>query len=205
MLSFKALFLPSIRVKNFAPRAALFFSVFAATGAVLARPQVASAQSKSGGGLAGVKVAYVDMQSAILQTEEGKNAKSKIEKEAEAKKKDLLGQQNDLKKLDDELQAQSAVLSEDAKSTKQKEFQNKLANLQKAQMNFEQEVRQKEMQETQKIFQNLSDIINEVAKKKGYDMVFERGSGALLYASKIDDLTAEVVNQYNVRHKVSKK
>ena len=189
---------------SFAPRAAALLSMVVAAGAglMVAGPCTAVAQSKAGVGL---RMAYVDMQRAILETEEGKNAKSKIEKEAEAKKKDLLGQQNDLKKLDDELQAQSAVLSEDAKSAKQKEFQNKLTNLQKAQMGFEQDVRAKEMQETQKIFQNISDIISEVAKKKGYDMVFERGSGALLYAAKIDDLTTEVVSQYNLRHKVSKK
>lgn len=190
---------------SFASRTAVLVIIIAAASGTLSKPSVAFAQSKSGSALAGLKVAYVDMQSAILQTEEGKNAKSKIEKEAEAKKKELLGQQNDLKKLDEEMQAQAAVLSEDAKTAKQKEFQGKLANLQKAQMSFEQEVRQKEMQETQKIFQKLSDIINEVAKKKGYDMVFERGSGALLYAAKIDDLTADVVNQYNVRNKVSKK
>lgn len=161
---------------------------------------------KSGGAASSLgKLAFVDMQAAILQTEEGKNAKAKIEKEAEAKRADILNQEKELKKLDDEFQAQQAVLSDDAKRTKQGEFQQKFQKLQGARMQFEQEVRQKEMQETQKIFQNLTGVIDEVAKRKGYDMVFERGAGALLYAAKIDDITAEVVAQYNNKHKASKK
>lgn len=153
---------------------------------------------------ANMKLGVVDMQSAILQTEEGKAAKAKIEKEAEDKRKDLLSQQNELKKLDEELQAQSAVLSEEAKSTKQKDFQAKYQNFRTAQMNFEQEVRGKEMQETQKIIQNLSKVVDEIAKKRKFDLVFERNAGALLYASKIEDITPEVVATYNSRHKVKK-
>lgn len=163
-------------------------------------PLSAQAQAKTS-----LRVAYVDMQAAILQTEEGKPAKTKIEKEAETKKKELVAQEAELKKLDEEFESQKGVLSEDVKATKMKDFQAKLASLRGAQMNFQQEVRQKEMQETQKIFQNISGIIDDVAKKKGYDFVFERSAGALLYAAKIDDLTGEVVTQYNQRHKVSKK
>jgi outer membrane protein len=170
---------------------------------------LASAQAKSDAkpltGNGGFRAAFVDMQSAILQTEEGKIAKGKIEKEAEAKRQEILNQEKDLKKIDDEFQAQSAVLSEDAKRNKQTEFQTKLQKLQTARAGFEQEVRQKEMQETQKIFQNLTSIIDEIAKKKGYDMVFERGAGAVLYAAKIDDLTSEIVSTYNSKHKVSAK
>lgn len=172
---------------------------FVAALALAAAPFAAQAQK-----LSGLRLGYVDMQAAILQTEEGKAAKSKIEKEAEDKRKDLLNQQGELKKLDEEMQAQSAVLSEEVKVTKQKELQTKYQGFRNAQMAFEQEVRQKEMQETQKIFQNLSKVIDDVAKKKNLDLVFERGAGALLYASKIEDITPEVVSAYNSKHKVKK-
>ena len=185
---------------HFACAVAVFVSL---STAPFAHAQGKSEPKSSAGN--GFKPAFVDMQSAILQTEEGKLAKGKIEKEAEAKRQEILNQEKDLKKLDDEFQAQSSVLSEEAKRNKQTEFQAKLQKLQAARLGFEQEVRQKEMQETQKIFQNLTSIIDEVAKKKGYDMVFERGAGAVLYAAKIDDLTGEIVSLYNSRHKVSAK
>jgi outer membrane protein len=146
-----------------------------------------------------INIAMVDMQSAILQTEEGKAAKVKIEKEAQSKRDALIKQQEDLNNLGQEFQAQQSVLSEESKLEKQKEIQTKMQALRTSQMTFEQEVRRKEMEETQKIIETLQKIIDEVSRKKGYELVFERGSGALLYASAVDDITGEVVKIYNGR------
>lgn len=189
------------------PPLALASLVLASLALALSPPHVLDVALAQGASskTAAMRMAFVDMQQAILQTEEGKIARAKIEKEAESKKKDLVTQQAELKKLDDDFQAQQGVLSETDKAKKSQEFQTKLQSLRSAEVNFQQEVRQKEMDETQKIFKNLAAIIDEVGKKKGYDMVFERGSGALLYAAKIDDITTEVVQAYNIRHKVSKK
>lgn len=147
------------------------------------------------------KLGFVDMQSAILQTDQGKSAKSNIEKQAESKRKDLQKQQDELKKMEEALHAESGVQSEEVKMQKQRDFGTKLQNFKMSQINFEQEIRNKEMQETQKIYKNLSEVIEEIAKKKSFDMVFEKGAGALLYASKIDDLTSEVVKRYNEKYK----
>ena len=158
-----------------------------------------------GSGKASLEIAFVDMQAAILQTEEGKAAKVKIEKDAQAKRDALIKQQDDLNTLGQEFQAQQSVLSEETKLEKQKEIQNKMQSLRTAQMSFEQEVRRKEMEETQKIIETLQKIIDEVAKKKGYELVFERGSGALLYASAIQDITSDVVKIFNDRSKMKPK
>jgi len=65
-------------------------------------------------------------------------------------------------------------------------------------------VRQKEMQETQKIFQNLSGLVEEYAKKNSFDLVFEKGAGAVLYVAHGSDITADIVGLYNQRYKVKK-
>jgi outer membrane protein len=189
----------------FALTGSLCVAALALAAPALAQAPAAAPAASKPALMSTMRWAFVDMQAAILQTEEGKNAKAKIEKDAEAKRQDLLNQEKELKKLDDEFQAQQAVLSEDAKKAKHSEFQSKFQKLQGARMAFEQEVRQKEMQETQKIFQNLTSVIDDVAKRKGYEVVFERGAGAVLYAAKIDDITADVVTAYNGKHKVSKK
>lgn len=149
---------------------------------------------------ASLRLAFVDMQSAILKTEEGKKAKARIEKEAQTKRDELISQQEALNKMGQEFQAQQAVLSEASRMEKQREIQMKLQGLRNSQLMFEQEVRRKEMEETQKIIENLQTIIDEVAQSKGFDLVFERGAGALLYAATINDITDDVVKIYNERH-----
>jgi len=155
-------------------------------------------------GVNATRVALIDFQVAILQTEEGKAAKAKIEKELDSRKKELLAQQAELRKLEDDFEAKRSVLSESDKSAKTRDLQAKLMAFQRSQMALEQEVRQKEMQETQKIFQNLSVLVQEYAKKNSFDLVFEKGAGAVLYVARGSDITSDIVTLYNQRHKVKK-
>lgn len=164
----------------------------------------ALAQSAAKPGVNATRVALIDFQVAILQTEEGKAAKAKIEKELDSRKKELLAQQSELKKIEDDFEAKRSVLSEDEKASKTRDLQTKLMAFQRSQMALEQEVRQKEMQETQKIFQNLSALVEEYAKKNSFDLVFEKGAGAVLYVARGSDITSEIVILYNQRHKVKK-
>ncbi|MES2614582.1 MAG: OmpH family outer membrane protein [Bdellovibrionota bacterium] len=152
-----------------------------------------------------LKVAIVDVQAAILQTNEGKAAREKIEKEVSQKRQDLLNQQNSLKKLQEEFQAQQSVLSDADKQTKQKEFQTKLQAFQQSQMNFEQESRQKEAAALQKIFQNIQTEVQKIAKQKSYDMVFDKSAAVLLFANNTTDITSDVVALYNTDYKSKEK
>jgi outer membrane protein len=163
----------------------------------LAVSSVGSAFAVNNKPLDQIKVAIVDVQSAILQTNEGKAAREKIEKEVSQKRQDLLNQQNNLKKLQEEFQAQQAVLSDADKQVKQKEFQAKLQTFQQAQMNFEQEAKQKEMAALQKIFQNIQNEVQKIAKEKSFDMVFDKSAAVLLYANNTTDITSDVVTKYN--------
>jgi len=149
------------------------------------------------------RYAIVDMQTAILQTNEGKAARAKIEQDAEQKKKQLMTAHAELKKLAEDFNNQLAVLTEADKMKKHQELATKEQAFQQAKMNLTEETRQKEMEATQKIYQGLMAITSKISAQKGYTFVFEKGSGALLYAKKIDDLTQEVVNQYNATNKVA--
>jgi outer membrane protein len=175
-----------------------------ALGLALPNEARAAAEETTAGpekGKGGLVLALVDMQSAILKTEDGRAAKVRIEKEAQSKRAELLSQQEELNKMGQEFQAQQSVLSSASQMEKQREIQMKFQSLRSSEMNFEQEMRRKEMEETHKIIQNLQKIIDEIAKMKGYDLVFERGAGALLYAADYKDITADVVEIYNSRHK----
>ncbi|MEY2987414.1 MAG: hypothetical protein RJB13_935 [Pseudomonadota bacterium] len=177
---------------------AALFSVSMSQGVEAAPAQAAKP------GVNATRVALIDFQVAILQTEEGKAAKAKIEKELDSRKTELLAQQAELRKLEDDFEAKRSVLSESDKSAKTRDLQAKLMAFQRSQMALEQEVRQKEMQETQKIFQNLSELVQEYAKKNSFDLVFEKGAGAVLYVARGSDITADIVTLYNQRHKVKK-
>ncbi|APJ04830.1 OmpH family outer membrane protein [Silvanigrella aquatica] len=161
-----------------------------------------AATKVSSEGLLQITTCTVNVQSAILQTNEGKAAKLKIEKEAEKDRQDILAKQNQLKKMDEEFQAQQSILSDSDKLAKQKEFQVKLQEFQKSQMSFEQKTRNKELAATQEIYQKIKNIVKEAREQNKCTMTFDDSAGVLLDAVNLTDITIKVVEKYNTKYKV---
>jgi outer membrane protein len=152
-----------------------------------------------------LKICVVNVQTAILQTNEGKAAKSKIEKEAEKDRQDILSKQNQLKKMEEEFQAQQSILSDSDKMAKQKEFQAKLQDYQKSQMSFEQKTRSKELAATQEIYQKITNIVKKTRKLEKCSLALDSGAGVLLDADDVTDITNKTVEKYNSEYKVEGK
>src|SRR4051812_44361216 len=100
------------------------------TGLALATPFVALEQVAR----AEQKIAYVDLQRALEETEEGKRAKAKLKSDFEKKQKELDARQEELKKMKADLDKQSNILKPEALQQKQQELQGKLIALQETYM-----------------------------------------------------------------------
>ena len=148
--------------------------------------------------------AVVDMQAVILNVEEGKQARASLEKEIKTKEKELLGRKAELDKMNKEWKDQAPLLSEQARMKKQQEFQQKFMALRNDEMKFQGEIKRKEQMATQKIAVSVSKYVNEMAKKRGYEMVFEANSAGLLYLNNPVDLTKEVIESFGKKAKASK-
>ena len=164
--------------------------------------------STSGAG-AGVKIGVVDMQRIILSVQEGKTARENLQKEIQAKEGELRKQKEELDKLNGEWKSQMALLSEDARLRKQTEFQEKFLKLRNEEMQFQQSIKQKEVQATQAIAVKVTKLANTIASKKKIDLVVEANSSGLMYARTPIDLTDEIIKIYDKTpvpgQKISKK
>jgi len=144
-----------------------------------------------------IKIGTVDMQQALQTVDEGKRAKSQLEKESNAKKKELQTEEASIKKMNEELKKQSLVMSDEARSKKNAELQERIMKFQEMTMRSQTEIQQKEQELTQPIIVKLRTIISDVAKKKGYVVVLEKNENTVLFSLEKDDLTGEVVGQFN--------
>lgn len=154
------------------------------------------------GGVYGI----VDIQRVILTVEEGKTARNELESEIKAKQADFLKQKKELEKLNEDWKNQSALLSEQARRDKQMEFQNKFMNLNMEEKKFEQSLKRREAEATQKIAVKVASMVNKMAKDRKLKVVFEANSSGLIYVEDPVDLTADVIKNYDLEaKKVSKK
>jgi outer membrane protein len=147
-------------------------------------------------------IGYVDLQKAIQSVEEGRRAKSKLEKTFKKKQAALSAKEEELKKLQEALEAQATVSgdSPDAQA-KKKEFQTKLMELQQVYMKEQQELAKLERQELSAITEKMRTIIEQVGKAGGYSLILEVQGNRLLYAKDHMDLTNEVIRKYNAKFK----
>lgn len=167
--------------------------------AVYTRPSSAQAVAKPGEG--GGKHGVIDMQAVILNVEEGKQARAELEKQIKEKEKDLLKKKEELDKMNQEWEKQAPLLNEQARMSKQKEFQEKFMSLRNEEMGFQNEIKGKEQQATQKIAIAVSKLVNDIAKQKGLEVVFEANSAGLLYLKDPVDLTKETIAAFEAQSK----
>jgi len=146
-----------------------------------------------------LKIATVNFQQALNQVEQGKRAKAALQAEFDGKQKKLALQQDELKKIQDEVQKQGNVLSQDALAQKQKDFQAKLIDMQKNMSAYRDELVAKEGKMTSEILQNMKTLVAEVAQKEGYTLVLESSQDAVLFAKAKEDLTQRMIGMYNAK------
>jgi outer membrane protein len=144
-----------------------------------------------------VKIGTVDMQKALQGVEAGKAAKSSLEKDFNAKKKELETEKAAFDKATEEFRKQSLVMNEEARAKKQGELQDRWMKFQERTAKSQQEIQEKEQKLTLPIINKLKTIINDVAKQKGYTIVLEKNENTGLFSHEKDDLTGEVITQFN--------
>ena len=122
-----------------------------------------------------------------------KNAKNSITEKVKEFEGKIESQQKELKKLKEELEKQAVLLSADARAVKERDYQQKLKDFQRFTKDRQEELQQLDAQFTNQIVEKLLAMAQEIAKKEGFELVLERGSGGVIYGSESIDLTGKLI------------
>jgi outer membrane protein len=173
-------------------------STLAALAAVLtlALPVAASAQPKMG---------YVDYQRVLLEVEDGKAAKSRLQKWLDDRQKEIDKEQEALRKEKELLDKQASAMSEETRIQKATDLQKKILELAQKWDRYRAEAATKERQEMEPIVSKIDGVIARLAERDGLSFVFERRDSGLVYAQTQYDLSNEVIRAYNALPKSSPK
>jgi len=152
-----------------------------------------------------LKLGYVDLQRAIMEVEEGRAAKARLQTLLEQKQKDIDKEQEVLRKEKELLDKQASAMSEETRVQKQTDLQKKLFDLAQKWEKGKQEMNEKQRTELQGIFAKMDPIIAQIAQREGMTMVFEKTDSGLVFAPPHLDLTNELVRLYNDQNKSTAK
>lgn len=148
-----------------------------------------------------LKVAYVDIQKAVNESNAGKDAKKVITKEVEKFQRQIADKQKELQTLKDSLEKQAPMLTPDARATREKEYQNKLREFQRWGEDTQNEINQKRVEMERNISIALFKVIQKVGADEGYTLILEKNENIVLFVSKTIDITDRVIKAYDAQKK----
>lgn len=143
------------------------------------------------------KIGFVDLQKALNLSVAGKAAKEKISTKVKEYETLVESRQNELKKLKEELEKKALLLSETARSDKERDYQQRLKDFQRFTKDIQEELQQQDADHTRRILEELFQVIQEVAKKESYTLVLEKTESSILFADDKIDLTAKIIEAYD--------
>ncbi len=161
-------------------------------------PAVAATASSAGPS----KVAVVEFQAAVFETNEGKRDLEELQKKFQPKQTQLKQQSDEIDTLKKSLQSSSATLSDTERASRLKTIDDKEKSLQRsgedAQNDFQQELQQTFAQVAQKVNGSLQSY----AQQNGYTVVLDgtqqqQQPSPILFAAQGTDITAAVISAYN--------
>ncbi len=145
--------------------------------------------------LADTKIAVVDVQRALMQTEAGMNAAATMQNYAKKRQAELDGWQEALTKEQSDLRRQIRVLSARAYQRRLEHFQERMLVVQKKFVDYNKELATKQQELTAPLLQKLVGTIRRAASRKGFDLVIDKQ--VVPWANAELDLTDLVVQMYN--------
>ena len=147
----------------------------------------------------GNKIAIVNIQDAIANTNEGKKELDALQQRFSPKQAELKTQNDDVENLKKQLQAQSDKLSDDERNTRVKTIEVKQKALQRNFEDAQNEFQQAEQEVVNRLGKKMLEILEKYAKTNGYAMVLDVSNPQtpVLYASPGANITKELVDAYN--------
>jgi len=150
---------------------------------------------------ADLKIAYVDVQKAVNDSNAGKDAKKVITKDVEKFQRVIADKQKELQTMKESLEKQALMLTPDARANKEREYQNKLREFQRWGEDSQNEINQKRMEMERSISIVLLKVIQKIGADEGYTMILDKNENIVLFASKAIDITDRVIKVYDAQKK----
>ncbi len=147
------------------------------------------------GAAAQAKVAVVDLQGAMMQTEDGLRAAATLRNYTTSRQAELDRKQEDLQREQVDLQKQARLLSRRALQRRTEHWQRRMVAVQTKFIEYNKQLQKKQSDLMKPIIRKMFQAIKRVANREGYDIVVDRA--AVPFSRSDLDLTDRVVQLYN--------
>ncbi|MBI3666748.1 MAG: OmpH family outer membrane protein [Acidobacteria bacterium] len=167
--------------------------VCALVGALAGRGQTQSPPA------AGTRVGIINIQDAIIRTEEGQKAAKALQEKYAPRQTELEKQRRELEDLQAQLNKGRNTMSEDARNKLIRQIDQKNKALTRDNEDAQAEWQQEENKLINSIGQKMMAVIDKYAKEKGFHIILDISSpqSPVLYAVNTVDITTDIIGLYD--------
>ncbi|HET9742579.1 MAG TPA: OmpH family outer membrane protein [Terriglobales bacterium] len=171
-------------------------------GAFAQTPATNAAPSTSTNSIVGApnRIAIINIQAAIANTNEGMRDLEALQKKFEPKQIELKSLNDEVETLKKQLAAQTDKLNDDERNKRVADIEAKSKTLQRNLEDAQSDYQTQSNEVAQKVGTKLMQVLESYAQKNGYSMVIDVSSqqSPVLWASESVNITKPVIDAYNV-------
>ncbi len=152
----------------------------------------------------GTKVGTINIEQAVVNSNEGQRDFEALRKKLEPKQNELKSQNDELEALQKQLQTQQDKLNEEARATLVKQIETKKKSFDRAVQDAQEDAQNQQKDIFQRILQKMAPVIVKHAQEGGYAMIVDTSnnwpqSPILWFNETQTDITRAVVEAYNAQ------
>jgi len=145
----------------------------------------------------GLKVAVIDVNKILNDSDAGKAAKKKMEDRYEEFKKKIDAKQEEARKLKDEIDKQKILLGKEKLKEKEEALAAKVAELRQMTQEAEKEMQSRQGELTREVLKVVEVQLDKVVAAEKLDLVFDKAQGGVIHFNPSMDITARVQEMVN--------
>lgn len=142
-----------------------------------------------------VRIGLIDTQKIMRESKAAKKAKELLMKDLEAKRAQYKGEEDQARKLEEELKKGAPSMTPAARQEKAEKLEKEIKELGRLKSDLEGDFRKKDAELARKILGEISEIVNELLKKEKFTVILEKR-----YVVAADDgieITDKVIRLYD--------
>lgn len=147
------------------------------------------------------KIAFVNLQEAVIECNEGKQDATALQQRFSGKQADLKRQDDELKKLKDDFQAAGAKLNDDERNNRLKVIQDKQKAFERNYADYQTESQEAQQEAVNRIIKKMLPVLEKYLLANGYTAVFDISNPQtpILWVRKESLITKQLVDAYNAQ------
>ncbi|HEY5604767.1 MAG TPA: OmpH family outer membrane protein [Gammaproteobacteria bacterium] len=142
------------------------------------------------GAQAETKIGFVNAARVLEEAPQADSARQQLEKEFAPRDKEIVAMQNDLKKLEEKLARDGAVMSESEQRKIERDVLAFQRDIKRKKEEFREDLNIRRNEAFERLRKRVFEVIVKIAEDKKFDLIVSDG---VVFASKRIDITSDVV------------